>query len=304
MDEDVDFQLSVFKTVIETGSITAAAAALSMSNSAVSRHVQAVEAIFKETLLERTSGHSATATTAGDHAYKYASLLDELNKLLGGGGEANLQALLQSAVCSIGAHPFIAEKHLPPVIKEFISQRPKTEIDLRTGRTSEIVKLVRDNEVDLGFVLVAMDEKIDGLNAESVGQERLGIFAVPTHPLANRVDVSCAEVSEYSFVTPGGGNRVDDKRILLLLSRMGPGSIRSAGEPPAGTIWYGLSGDSPNLCLAICGRVEAELASGELVEIDIDAAPIFYDVQMIWRDEWSLPTASHAFLAFARSQHD
>jgi DNA-binding transcriptional LysR family regulator len=302
MDKALDFQLSVFKSVIETGSMAAAAAALAISRSSVSRHVQNLEAAYKEILLDRTSGRRATATPAGSHVFKYASLLDELEKLAGGDEAVNLKAESQRSVIPIGAHDFIAEKFLPSIIAKFKTQRPDTDIDLRRGRTSEIVKLVRGGEIDLGFVLAAIDEKIDGLNSESVSHERLGIFAVPSHPLANRVDVSLADASGYAFVTPGGGKMVDDTRILSLLSRMGLTDVRSAPAPSSVVTWYGLVAGSPNLCLAIHSRVEAELARGELVEIDVDAAPIFFDVQMIWRDEWKLLPASRAFLTFSRSQ--
>jgi len=302
MDKTLDFELSVFKSVIETGSMAAAAAALAISRSSVSRHIQNLEAAYKEILLDRTSGRSATATPAGYHAYKYAALLEQLEKLVGSDEAVNLKAKSQSSVLSIGAHDFIAEKILPSIIEKFETQRPNTEIDLHRGRTSDIVKLVRGDEIDLGFVVTAMDEKIDGLNAESIGHERLGIFAVPGHPLANRVDVSCAEAGGYAFVTPGGGQMVDDTRILSLLSRMGLSDVHSAPAPLNVASWYGLGAGSPDLCLAIRSRVDAELARGELVEIDVDTAPIFFDVQMVWRDEWKLSPASRAFLAFSRSR--
>lgn len=282
--------------------MAAAATALAISRSSVSRHIQNLEAAYKEILLDRTSGRSATATPAGHHVFKYASLLDQLGKLVGGDEAANLKAKSQSSAIPIGAHDFIAEKFLPSIIGNFKTLRPNTEIDLRRGRTSEIVKLVRGEEIDLGFVLTAMDEKIDGLNSESLSHERLGIFAVPSHPLASRVDVSLADASGYAFVTPGGGKMVDDTRILSLLSRMGLTDVRSAPAPLSVVTWYGLGAGSPNLCLAIRSRVEAELARGELVEIDVDAAPIFFDVQMIWRDEWKLSPASRAFIAFLRSR--
>ena len=301
MDKSVDSLLSVFRAVVERGSISAAADVLSMSKSSVSRQVRDLEAVLKQPLLEREPARTATVTSAGYHAYRYASLLDQLDNFVAPDLATNGKAKTRGDILSFGAHEFVAERRLPPILDEFVARRPETKVNLRKGRTSDIVQLVRREEIDFGFVLLAKNEKIDGLISESIGVERLAIFAVPGHPLSGRTDVSCAEANRYAFAMPAGGGAADDGRILSILSSMGLKNARTAAAASDGTTWYGLSANSPNLVLAIHGRVEPELDRGQLVEIDVDTAPVFFDVHIVWRDEWEMSAVSRKFLAFARS---
>jgi DNA-binding transcriptional LysR family regulator len=301
MNKTASSQLLVFKTIVEMGSIARAANVLAVSRSSIIRSVRGLETVFNAKLLEHSPGRNAQATPAGYKAYQFALVFDQLGRLVGHDEAAKLWADPQIGRLAIGAHDFIADTHLPALTGEFAKRRSGVEIGLRRGRTSEIVQLVRDGAVDLGFVLVAVNEKIDGLSSESIGQERLAIFAVPGHPLANRSAVSCDEASVYAFVMPGGGETADDKRILKLLSRMGLKDARPTVSSGEGA-WYGLGPRSSDLCLAICSRVTAEIERSDLIEVDVDTAPIFFDVQVIWRDDWDMSATSRAFLRFVRSR--
>ena len=139
MDE---FRLRVFVTAARTLSFSKCAAALNITQPAVSRHIGEMEARYGMPLFTRgTSG--VALTKAGGLLLSHAEgLLSAYQKM-----DYDMELLSQTSQgrLSIGASTTIAMYLLPPVLASFMELSGGVEVSMLSGNS-------RDGTVDIGFV--------------------------------------------------------------------------------------------------------------------------------------------------------
>ena len=120
-------KLKIFHAVAEAGSFTNATVNLNLSQSAISRQIQALEQDLKVQLFERHA-RGLTLTENGEYVYKTAheviSKLKEVETSLGDQKNKPTGKLTITTVRSFGTH------WLTPRIKEFMTLNPEIEIEL------------------------------------------------------------------------------------------------------------------------------------------------------------------------------
>lgn len=122
-------QVRTFVSVVHHGSFSAAARAVNLPTSSVSRHVSLLEAHLGVRLLERNTRHSRT-TEAGRLLYERArGMMDDLAEV-----EAELQDDLQSfrGVLKISIPSEFGPRVLGPAIAEFCAAHPDLELECHT----------------------------------------------------------------------------------------------------------------------------------------------------------------------------
>lgn len=127
MDSAQLYRMLVFATVVEQGSLTAAAMALDISRSMVSQHLKKLEARLECKLLNRTTRKMAL-TQEGQTFFRYCSEL----LLLAKQAESSTQPQdgdLQGSL-KLSAPVGIGERMLLPLIGEFHKAYPKLRITL------------------------------------------------------------------------------------------------------------------------------------------------------------------------------
>lgn len=115
--------IQAFEAVARTGSITHAAADLSISQSAVSYHIQILEAALGVKLLDRSARH-VRLSTAGERLLPHVR--DGLQAI-----ERGLQSIMKansSTVVRVAVLPMFASRWLAPRLSEFWDKFPKTEL--------------------------------------------------------------------------------------------------------------------------------------------------------------------------------
>lgn len=141
--------LKTFVTVIEHGSFSAAAERLGLTQPAVSMQIRQLERWLGTVLVERV-GRKARPTTAGAELLAHAERIDaEVSSAV--------EAVARHASGAIGrvrlgtgatACIFL----LPSLLGELRRRYPGLEITVTTGNTSEIVKAVEENLIDIALV--------------------------------------------------------------------------------------------------------------------------------------------------------
>src|SRR5439155_15707313 len=141
-------QLRTFAAIARLGSLSAASAAVHLSQPAVSRQVQALERRLGARLLERgargvhlTEAGEAVARGAGDVLARLEELEAELTLLRGGEG----------GTLRVGATVTVCLYLLPPLLRRFREQYPRQEIIIVNERSRQIPELVRDRRIDVGI---------------------------------------------------------------------------------------------------------------------------------------------------------
>lgn len=141
-------QLRTFAAVARLGSLSAASGAVSLSQPAVSRQIQALERRLGVRLLERgargvqlTEAGEMVARGAADVIARLEELEAELALLRGGEG----------GTLRLGATVTVCLYLLPPLLRRYRERYPRQEIVLVNERSRQIPELVRERRIDVGI---------------------------------------------------------------------------------------------------------------------------------------------------------
>lgn len=141
--------MRVFVTAARTLSFSKCAAALNITQPAVSRHIGELEARYGMPLFTRgTSG--VALTKAGGLLLSHAEgLLSAYQKM-----DYDMELLSQTSQgrLSIGASTTIAMYLLPPVLASFMELSGGVEVSMLSGNSENVEQWLRDGTVDIGFV--------------------------------------------------------------------------------------------------------------------------------------------------------
>jgi DNA-binding transcriptional LysR family regulator len=190
-------QLRSFLAVIEEGSLHRAAARLNISQSALSRQMQALEDELGGRLLERsttgvrpTTGGHALAEKMGRFLAEYDAAMLEVRRAVRGEKEQVRIGYLVSAF----------QEYLEPALKRVREAYPKVRVKLFDMFPGEQVTALRRGEID-----VAMIDQGGELMGREFYTRKLtvvrSVVALPAgHPLAKRPQVSLAELKDETFL--------------------------------------------------------------------------------------------------------
>ena len=120
-------ELSTFTTIVDAGSLTAAADRLEVAKSAVSRRLKELEERLGVQLLQRTT-RTMQLTDAGRELYQRAGrLLDDLAAAEAATADVHcdLAGRLRLSVPTTFGH-----RHLTPALRDFCTEHPGVELDL------------------------------------------------------------------------------------------------------------------------------------------------------------------------------
>jgi DNA-binding transcriptional LysR family regulator len=148
-------QLRTLVTVVELGSFTLAARALHLSQPTVSLHVTELERRLEQPLLTRGFRELAVTPAGEELVRRGRRLLREADDAIE--ALARLRADTQARL-RIGASTGGLSRMLPTVMRELASRWPGMQLELRTGRSPELLDWLAAGSVDL--VLAAQREAL------------------------------------------------------------------------------------------------------------------------------------------------
>ena len=120
-------QLKAFLETAETGSLSAAARKLGLTQPTLSRQVAAIEQVMGVTLFERV-GKSMALTPTGLDLLEHARAMGAAAEALGLAATGSSQAV--RGVVSVSATDVVASVLLPPLVKKLHDQEPGIAIDV------------------------------------------------------------------------------------------------------------------------------------------------------------------------------
>lgn len=193
--------LRLIELVAETGSLTAAAGRLSLSQPAVTGMAHDLESAFNTTLFERTS-RGARLNAAGRMALE--RLRHSLSSI-----DAALTATSQAAdepLIRIGALPVTWISLVPGVVSELHRRGTLPRLVFHQNSANGMLEALHRGKLDcvLGILDAAATEStlFEELNFEFVTTDGLQIACAPDHPLARREEVALAELLNEEWILP------------------------------------------------------------------------------------------------------
>ncbi|WP_374721759.1 LysR family transcriptional regulator [Peribacillus tepidiphilus] len=197
-------ELKTFVTLAEVKNFTKTAEILLMSQPSVSLHIKNLEKEFQTKLFVR-SPKFLQITPTGEILYERAKQMITIY-------EQTKQDILEhhhsiKGELKIGASFSIGEYILPSLLFEIQNDYPELEIHVVIGNTEEIVQSVRLYQVDIGLIEGQTNEK--ELSVHSFMEDELFIVSSNNHELANKDEVTMADLQNQAWVTRevGSGTR-------------------------------------------------------------------------------------------------
>jgi DNA-binding transcriptional LysR family regulator len=142
--------------VISRGSFSGAADALGLSQPAVSLQIRQLEQTLQVRLIERTS-RGIRPTPAGltfsEHCIKIDSVINTAIE------SVSLHSDDITGTVTVGMGATACIHLLPPVLQQLRQAHPLLKVDVRTGNTSDIVRSVEENRIDIGLVTLPASGK-------------------------------------------------------------------------------------------------------------------------------------------------
>ncbi|HWD17876.1 MAG TPA: LysR family transcriptional regulator [Verrucomicrobiae bacterium] len=170
-------ELRAFVVLVQCGSFTKAARELSLSQSAVSHSIKALEADAGCRLLDRM-GKKVCLTLAGEQLLRYSEkILADMDAarsalaLLNKWGHARLRLAANATAC---------QHILPAVFRQFKREFPKAIIQLETVDTAGAVDLLREKQVDLAVGL--QSSRTADFAFHRLFADELAFVLTPDHP--------------------------------------------------------------------------------------------------------------------------
>ena len=199
--------LEYFVTVVDCGSITAAAQKLLVAQPSLSRTIQALERKMNCRLLERT-GRGVIPTDTGRQLYYYArSILDKFQMLerLCQNGEAQLVSRLHVAAAMLFLPDSLVEAlyrqlHTPEAEFCILETTLEPLIEQVAGGSSELgLAVVNDHQLPL-FTRLCQARRLE-LTPLDQGRETC-VHLHAGHPLAQHGQIRCRQLFAYPRVLP------------------------------------------------------------------------------------------------------
>lgn len=197
-------KLEAFCKVVELKSFTKAAEKILLSQPTVSEHIRSLESELGEKLINRL-GKEVETTAAGDILYGYALNIIQTRQ------EA-LQAVAKysgrvAGKIRVGCGTIPGTYILPELISSFRQLHPSIKAILRITSSRIITEKVVEGELEFGIVGNIWKEK--SLSWTEMFADELTLVVHPSHPLAEKKEVSLQTAAQSSFILrePESGTR-------------------------------------------------------------------------------------------------
>jgi DNA-binding transcriptional LysR family regulator len=188
-------QLKHFITVIESGSISAAARELNLAQPAISSSVKKLEQELKIALFHRRE-RGVSLTTAGEQFEQHArSILVQAND-----AKLAMQALegLDQGEVEVAVPSMLGSYYFPPLLMAFKHQYPGLSLNVVDTGTRNIRDLLVGGSVELG--VVADKDLTPELDSGKLIREEMVVCMASDHPLAELESISYQDFLSHELV--------------------------------------------------------------------------------------------------------
>jgi len=193
-------RLSVFREVISHGSFSAAADALSYSQSAVSQAIATLEGEVGAPLIERSRGGVRPTPAGAALAGHVGGILAQMEA-----AEAEIGAITagHGGQLRVASFPTAGATLMPQAIAGFRASHPGVELTLAEGEPEEVGPRLRAGEFDLVllFEFEGVGERLGaGLRRFELLDDPLHLALRTDHPLAGREQLRLEDLSGESLI--------------------------------------------------------------------------------------------------------
>ncbi len=190
--------LQAFVAVAETGSFSAAAERLHLTQPAVSKRIALLEAQLNSTLFDRI-GRQVSLTQAGHSLFPSAQrILQEAASARQAIADLNGEV---RGKLSLATSHHIGLHRLPPFLRDFSRAHPAVKLDLHFLDSEQAYQEILQGRFDLAVITLAQEEDAR-IAQELIWTDQLQFVTAPGHPLANARHLELADLTPYQAIMP------------------------------------------------------------------------------------------------------
>jgi DNA-binding transcriptional LysR family regulator len=196
-------QLRAFTAIAETGTFTAGAQRVHVTQAAVSMQIRQLETELGAPLFVRAP-RRVILTEAGE------SLLERARRILrehdvAVAEIAELAGAERGRLRVGSASAMVSADPLPQILKELRERHPRAEVTIVSGTSEALVRHILAGELDMAFVSLPVEAR--GIQTEGLSRDELVAIASPRHRLAKQKVISVfALAGEKLILGERGGN--------------------------------------------------------------------------------------------------
>lgn len=194
-----DSRLNYVVASARHGSFTAAAEAVGVTQSAITKSIADLERHLGFAIFYRTARGIILTEEGRIFAERASILLEDSRNLLQG---TSKQHDAYSGILRIGVCPTSLESHLGEPIKKLIVRHPGIRFDLSGSNFERMAQNLRSGAVD---VVVGFDDAFrehPEFKRELLGAPRTLMFARKDHPILELTSPTIKDVARFEFVAP------------------------------------------------------------------------------------------------------
>lgn len=280
--------LAAFHAAALTGSVTAAAQRLHVSQPALTREIRELEARLGVTLFDRLP-RGMQLTEAGRLLAEFSTQIFHL----AAGAESALgefAGLIRGHVALVASHT-VGVYLLPALLDKFNHRYPGVTLDLAVTNSEAVQRALMAQEGQLGWVEGPYDTAV--FDAKRIGEDEIVAVAGAGHPYARRRKLSAADLEDAQLVMRETGSGTREAVAAAYATRglaLAPAISIASAQAITRLLRLGRA-----ISWVSRRSVTDELAAGVLVELAISDVRVVRPLQMIWRKGQALSPAARAF---------
>ena len=285
-------QLRAFAAIARGGSFTRAAAALHLSQPALTVQIRELEAALGLKLLDRNT-RRVQVTAVG------RELLPVFERVLG-----DIRAVAENArelaagdrgLVQVAALPSVCARLLPDALARLRASHPRIAVRVHDTPARRILALVASEEVDLG--IGAFGDLGAGFESRFLMRDRMVAVLPSAHRLAARASVGLRELGREPLVFMDSQSSV---RAIVEAALAGRGAKAPAYEVTYMSTAVGLVRAGLGIAILPSSAIELELAG--VTSRPIARAPMAREISVVRKGGRSLvPAARHFVSALAEA---
>ena len=286
-------QLRAFVAIAESGTFTAGALRVHVTQAAISMQIRQLETEIGAKVFVRAPRH-VILTEAGEQLLRRArhilrehdAALDEIAELAGA----------ERGRLRIGsASAMVLTEQLPAILKELRKQHPAADIAVTSGTSEVLVDQILAGEVDIAFVSLPVD--VRGIKTERLSQDQLVAIASPRHKLAKQKTISAYTLAgERLILGERGGNT---RRLIDQFFAQAGATLHVAMELSRQQAIKRMVEEDMGVGIVPLQSVKEEVEKGKLIRWWIEGAEINWELGIAQLSNGYDSPIMHKFVSLA-----
>jgi LysR family transcriptional regulator of gallate degradation len=192
-------QLRNLLAIARQGSFSRAAAALNMSQPALSNSIVQLERRLHDRVLDR-GRHGAQLTGLGQLLVRHAELIEVgLERAL---KEIRTHERAAVGPLLIGVTPIAAAQLVPRALRRLRQETPNLSASVLEMAFADAMPALLKGQIDLMVGPVGVYAKVDGVEEERLTTDPFAVIVRSGHPLCRRRSISLRELADAAWVLP------------------------------------------------------------------------------------------------------